>query len=347
MRLSTRATRLASLGIAAGSLAACGLPTDLANWDMTWSVPTTGTTISVNAMLPSGVSAAGSSFQVSVTPLSISRRLGDDCSACAAADGVIIPKPAFTATGSATAALPTTVNSATLGSNQVAVSLRHAWGFDPLRPSAAARGWLRIVATSNGVVIGRDSIHGASTAFPSGAELVRTLPLSGTVTRAGVVVTTTLDSPAGDNVRIQSSAAFTATAALSSLMVTQAQVTLTNQQVNAAPTTLDLRDVGGAIRDRTTAGVLQLTISNPFAVTGALTLRFTGGDQPVTKSLALAASTTTPEIPLSRDELRALFGKSITLTVTGPVNGSAVTVTPGQSVTVSSRLLLTLTREAP
>jgi len=73
--------RLAMVGATAGGLAACGVPTDLADWDMTWSVPTTGTTISVNSMLPSGVTASGNSFLVSVSPVSISRRLSEDCSA--------------------------------------------------------------------------------------------------------------------------------------------------------------------------------------------------------------------------------------------------------------------------
>jgi hypothetical protein len=314
---------------------------------MTWSVPTTGTTISVNSMLPTGVTASGNSFLVSVNPVSISRRLGEDCATCAASDGFTIRKPAFVGSGTATATLPGSVNSATLATNQITVTMRHAWGFDPLRPSATARGWIRIVATSNGVAIGRDSINGATTAFPSGTDLVRTMTLAGTVSRAGVVVTTTMDSPAGDEFRMQSAAMFTASANFTTLAVSQAQVALTNQQVNAAATTLDLRDVGSAIRDRATAGVLQLTITNPFAVTGALTLRFTGGDQPVTKSINLAANTTTQDVSLTRDELRALFGKSISLSVTGPVNGSAVTVSPGQTVNVSARLLLTLTREAP
>jgi len=339
--------RLAMVGATAGGLAACGVPTDLADWDMTWSVPTTGTTISVNSMLPSGVTASGNSFLVSVSPISISRRLGEDCAPCAAADGLTIAKPAFVGSGTATATLPGTVTSATLGTNQITVTMRHGWGFDPLRPSATARGWIRILATSNGVVIGRDSINGATLAFPSGTELVRNMTLSGSVSRTGVIVTTTMDSPAGDVFRMQSAATFTASANFTTLAVSQAQVALTNQQVNAAATTLDLRDVGGAIRDRATAGVLQLTITNPFAVTGALTLRFTGGDQPVTKSITLSANTSTQDVSLTRDELRALFGKSISLSVTGPVNGSAVTVSPGQTVNVSARMLLTLTREAP
>ena len=339
--------RLAVVGATAGGLSACGVPTDLADWDMTWSVPTTGTTISVNSMLPTGVTASGNSFLVSVNPVSISRRLGEDCATCAASDGLTIRKPAFVGSGTATATLPGSVNSATLGTNQITVTMRHAWGFDPLRPSATARGWIRLVATSNGVAIGRDSINGATTAFPSGTDLVRTMTLAGTVSRTGVVVTTTMDSPAGDEFRMQPAAMFTASANFTTLAVSQAQVALTNQQVNAAATTLDLRDVGSAIRDRATAGVLQLTITNPFAVTGALTLRFTGGDQPVTKSITLAANTTTQDVSLTRDELRALFGKSISLSVTGPVNGSAVTVSPGQTVNVSARLLLTLTREAP
>lgn len=341
-----RHLRWAFGGVVIAGLGACGVPTDLADWDMTWSVPTNGTTISVNSLLPSGVSAVGNGFSVSIAPTTISRRLGDDCSACAAADGLTVPKPAFVGSGTTTASLPASVNSATLGANQLTITLRHAFGFDPLRPSAQARGWLRLVATSNGVVIGRDSVNGATTAFGAGVDLVRSIALSGTVTRGGVTVTSTLDSPAGDAARMQSSAAFTATAAFTSLTISGAQVTLTNQTIASSPTTLDLRDVGDAVRNRAASGVLQLTIANPFAATGQLTLTFTGGDRPITKAVTLASGTATQDVPLSRADLQALFGKSIALTASGPVNGSAVTITPGQSVTVSSRLLLTLNRES-
>jgi hypothetical protein len=312
----------------------CGIPTDLADWDMTWSVPTTGTSIGVNSLLPSGVSSAGNAFAVTVPTTTITRRLGDDCSACAAANGLTVPKPAFTGSGTSTATLPSAVTSATLGANTLNVTLRHGYSFDPLRPSAMARGWLRLVVTSNGVVIGRDSLNGATTAFPSGSTLTRTLTLAGDVTRSGVVVTSTIDSPAGDAVLMQADASLSAT------------VSLSNQSITSDPTSLDLSDIDSDIRDRAQGGKITLTINNPFAATGALTVSFTGGAQPVQKSIQLSSGPSTQDISLSKAELRALLGYNISLRATGQVNGSSVSVMPGQTVTVSSRLQFTFTREA-
>ena len=110
---------------------------------MTWSIPTKGTTISVNSFLPTGVGSSGNAFTVAVSPVSITRRLGDDCSACQLNDGRVIPKPAFTGVASTTAPLPSSVTSAVLGNNTVAVTLRHSYAFDPLRPSATAREMLK------------------------------------------------------------------------------------------------------------------------------------------------------------------------------------------------------------
>lgn len=340
--------RLAALAVGGtiAGVAACGIPTDIADWDTTWSVPTSGTTLSVNSLLPAGVTAAGNAFALSVPAASISRRLADDCAACAAADGFTVPKPAFVGTGTTTATLPSAVTSATLGANTLNVTLRHGYGFDPLRPSSSARGWLRVVVSSNGIVIGRDSINGATTAFPANTNLVRTMSLTGDVTRTGVLVTTTIDSPAGDAAPMQSSATLTATAAFSTVTVTRATVALTNQAVASEPTTLNLSDIDSAIRDRAQGGKLALTIVNPFAATGTLTVSFTGGTQAVTKSILLSTGPSTQEIVLSKEELRALLGSSITMRATGQVNGGAVTVAPGQTASVSSRLLFTLTREA-
>lgn len=346
-RLLSNRQRALLLGLSAGAFAGCGVPTDLADWDMTWSIPTKGTTISVNSFLPTGVSAVGNSFSVSVSPVSITRRLGDDCTGCAQADGFVVPKPAFIGSGTTSTTLPSNVASAVLGTNAVTVNLRHNYSFDPLRPSATARGWLRIVATSNnGAVVGRDSINGASTSFAPNTDLVRTITLSGTVGSSGVIVTTTLDSPAGDATLMQSSASLTAQARFSSLTVTSAQVNLTSQTVNADPVDLDFSDIDAAVRDRVQSGTLTLTIGNPFTATGSMTLTFNGPSPAITKSINLGAGNTTQEITLNKSELRSLLGRKNTLVATGRVNGSAVAITPGQTASVATRMMLTITREA-
>lgn len=324
-------------------LAACDVPTDVPKWDMTWSVPSKSTSIGVTSMLPSGVSAQGNSFYVNMNGISIMRSLGQDCSACQAADGLTIPKPAFTGTGTGTVTLPSNVLSAALSGSTLSVAIQHTFGFDPLRPSATATGWIRMVVTSGGVVIGKDSINGATTALPNGQIILRTIALTGTISATdGVVLTTTIDSPAGDPVQMIANRTMIFAVQTPSLAVSSAQVKLTNQTVNASATSLDLSGVDGTIRDRAMGGTLFLTIANPFAVTGALTLNFAGSSPAVSKSINLTSGNSTPSVTFTADELKALLGKNINLTVTGTVSGNPVSVQPSQVVTVGTRLQVTL-----
>jgi hypothetical protein len=118
-------------------LAGCEIPTDAPIWDMTWNVPAKSTDISVNRLLPAGVTAgANNTFQTTVAPVTITRVLSQDCAACVAANGQNVPKPAFTGAGTGSATLPSSVASAALAAgNALAVNIAHNYTFDPLRPS--------------------------------------------------------------------------------------------------------------------------------------------------------------------------------------------------------------------
>jgi hypothetical protein len=324
-------------------VAACDVPTQVPKWDMTWNVPSKSTSMSVNAMLPSGVTANGALFQVAVNGVTITRSLAQDCAVCALAAGATIAKPSFTATGTGTAALPAGVVSALLGTNALTVTVQHNYGFDPLRPSAAARGWLRIVVTSGATVVGRDSVNGATTAMPSGGTLTRTIPLTGAVTSSdGVLVTTTVDSPAGDNVPVDGGRTMTFGVQSLSLGVSQAQLKLVGQTVNTDLTAIDLSGIDSAIRDRAVAGTLVLTITNPFTVTGGLTMAFNAGGQVINKAVALELGTKTSAITFTAAEIKAMLGNNVALKATGSVSGAAVSVQPGQTVAIATRLQLTL-----
>jgi hypothetical protein len=339
MPLSKRAATIAAATALLG--VACGLPTEVPLWDMTWSVPSKGSTINVNSLLPAGVTAAANRFTVTVDPINVTRVLGDDCTACAAANGQNVPKPAFTATGTGSATLPSGVTGATLTGSNLDVTITNNLGFDPLRPSAVARGWIRFVISSGATVIGRDSLNGAVAGLPAGTT-TRSIALTGNVTSAGVSVVMTLDSPAGDAILMDASRTLTFRATANPVAASAAQVSLTNQAVNAEPTEVDLSDVDSAIRNRVLNGILTLAIVNPFAVTGNLTLSFTGGSAPVTKPVVLAAGSSTVEVAMSAAELQAILGSNVTLLITGTVNGTGVNVTPGQTVAVTTRLTLTL-----
>ncbi len=336
--------------VALASLAACDVPTGLPQYDTEWNVPGKSTSISVNTILPSGVSvsADNAAFQVTVSPAStsIARQLGQDCSACAAANGQTIPKPAFTGSGSASVAMPSNVTSATLVRDTLTVTISNGFNFDPIRPSTAAgsaRGTLSIFVKNGATVVGRDSLDGATQSLAVGSSTVRKIPLSGSIDgSSGLTVSTILNSPAGDPVQINSASTITVTGAVGSFYVSSAKVNLASQNVSAAPSDLDLHGMGSQVTSHANGGSLFLTVDNPFAVAGNLTVAFNGGTQPVVKTIALAGGTTTPTVTFSKSELDALLGNDIQMTFSGNVSGTGVTVQPGQTISVSSRLQISI-----
>jgi len=329
-------------------LAACDVPTGLPKYDMVWNVPSQSTTIAVNNFLPTGVSLTPDStaFQVSTTPTTsvITRTLGQDCPACAASDGLIIPKPAYTGGGTATVTLPAGVSSATLVRDTLAVTLKNNLNFDPLRPSVvagSAKGTMKIAVTGGATTLGSTTIDGAATAFPSGSTLNVLIPLTGVITgTSGMVITTTLTSPLGDPVLIHASQTTVVTAATALFFVSDAKVDLTNQNVTSQSTTIDLSTIDNSISDHANGGELQLTVSNPFAATGTLQANFSGGPTTITKSINLTAGSSTPTLTFTKADLQSILGYRVQLTFSGNVSGVGVAVTPGQSVSVDSRLQL-------
>jgi hypothetical protein len=334
--------------VALVSLAACEIPTAAPIYDTLWETPGRNTSISVNTILPSGVQATNdnSAFQVTVSPSSatINRALGQDCATCNALHGQLASKPAFVGGGSATIALPNSITSATMVRDTVTVGITNNFTFDPIRPGVSARGWLLITVRSGSAVIGRDSVDGAVVAMPSGGTLTRKIPLSGTITGAsGFQVTTSLNSPAGDAVMIDMTRSLNVTGSVGAFYVSAAQVTVANQAVSATPTDLDLTDVDSTITKRIGGGALVLNVTNPFNVTGTLTVNVGGASMPIQKSVALSGGTSSPKVEFTKSEILAMFGRNVSITFNGNVNGASVTVAPGQVVSVNARLRVALT----
>lgn len=332
------------------ALSGCKIITDGAPiWDMTWNVPSKSTSISVNTLLPNGVSVSpsGTAFQSTVTaPAPVVRTLGTDCSACAAANGQTIPKPAFTTAASASAALPSSVGGATLVTDTIIVAINNGFNFDPIRPGAGNVGSITLTATSGSTQLGTMTLSGSTSSIPAGQTTTLKLPISGNVGSSGISVSSSIVSPIGDPVTIDASRQITVTptvkgATNNTVLISSATVNLANQAVTSMPTSIDLSSIDASVRKRVTAGSMFLTVSNPFNVTGNLTVTITGGSSPVTKSVPLAAGTTTPRIDFTGPELQSMLGHNITLTFNGTVGGTT-TVTPGQTVAVATRLQLTL-----
>ncbi len=329
-------------------LAACDIPTSSPIIDTRWVVPSQGSRIAVSDLLPSGVSilADSSGFAITAAGATVTRTLGQDCAACLAGDGTTIPKPQFTANASATTSLPSGVSSATLTGGTLNVTTTSNYNFDPLRPSATARGYGIYTVTNGASVVGRDSINGATTSLAAnGGSVVRPIPLAGPISGSSpLVVTLQLFSPLGDPVNMIASRTLNVVATPTNLKVASANVSVVNRTVNST-STIDLAGVDQGVSDRVLGGSLLLTVVNPFTVSGTLSVTLTpAGGPSIVKSVPLGIGTTSPKIDFSQSEIRSLLGRVVTLTFSGPVSSTsgAVAVSPRQAVVLTSRFDLSL-----
>lgn len=340
--------------VSVGALGACKIPTDAPASDMRWVVPAQTTRIAVDKYLPAGVTVApdSSGFLVSVPGATVTRTLGQDCAPCTAANGLTAPKPAFVGAASISTTVPSDIASATITSGALAITVQNNYTFDPLRPSPSngVYGYAVIIASNGNTVIGKDSINGATTPMPSGGTLSRTLPLSGSVTGSQpVTISVTINSPAGDPVFIDASRTITVSVAAQSLKVASANVVVANKSVTST-SSVDFSGIDQTIINHVLSGTLLLTVSNPFAATGTLTVTLTPqGGAPIGRSIQLATGASTPSITFSQAELRSLLGHLVTVSYTGTVNGTSgsVNVSPKQAVVVQARLDLTLELGTP
>ncbi|HXT14514.1 MAG TPA: hypothetical protein VN706_02710 [Gemmatimonadaceae bacterium] len=330
-----------------GSLAACDIPTAAPKYTTQWDIPAKSTSISVNSLLPSGVSATAdnSAFQATISPSSttISRSLGQDCSACAASNGFSIPKPAFVGQGNASVALPSGVASATLVRDTLTVTINNGFNFDPIRPSPTARGYYVVRVLSGTTVVGRDSLDGSAIAMPAGGVVTRKIALAGTIAgNGGLQIVTSLSSPAGDAVSMDMTRTISVSGSTGPLYLSSASVSLANQTVSSSATQFDLSSLDKSITDRVNDGALELTVTNPFAATGNLSVTLTADGTTITKPVVLGSGTTTPVVSLTKSDLQALFGHQVAIGFAGTVSGSNVVVTPGQTVSVVARMQIGL-----
>lgn len=335
-----------SVAIASLLALACDIPTEAPKWDSTFVVQTEGTSLSVGQVLPSGVTLTNgnTAFLLSLSPAFFSSNLGFLCSGCQAFNGQFAPKPAFNSSFNTAIALPADVASATLSSGSVNVSITNGFSFDPLRPSATARGSLTITIRSGGVTVGTATVSGTTTSFGPGTTLNIAVPLTAGTVSGTLDVTVTVDSPAGDPAQINTSAVVSATATPSGIVITSAQVRVNGRVVNAVQTQLKLGNIDTFVSDHVKSGALLFTINNPFGITGNLTLTLTGGTRPVIKTVALGAGTTNVEVPFDQSDLQAILGHDVNMAISGTVTAaSPITVTPTQTLSVTSKLKLIVT----
>jgi hypothetical protein len=344
-----RAPLIGLLALVSAGASACDVPTELPQLETTWVVPAENTTIAVGSLLPAGitVSPAGDAFVLDLGSASFDRSLGDVCQECKNFDGLIIPiKPEFTADLGSSVDLPGDVVSASIAGGEVRTQIRNGFSFDPLRPEGTSeRGYIVITATSGNTLLTRDSISGNNTQFQPGTTLTRTLPLNPASVSGPIAINVRIFSPQGGPIRVNTNERVTVVAQPNDIRVSQAQVRVDDQRVDAEQVELDTDEVDDEVVDRLRGGALLLDIDNPFGVTGNLTLNIAAPGTTITKQIQLQAARSAVRVPFTGQEIQAILGSGpVLLDATGTLSatGGAVTVRPNQSVSIRSRLELTI-----
>lgn len=336
--------------LALAALSGCDIPTSAPAVEQRWVVPGETSRIAVASLLPTGVSilADSSGFTLNADMATVTRLLSDDCTECVAGNGLMGTKPAVLVRASMSSSLASDISSATLTSGSLAMNVTNNYNFDPLRPNgdAAPYGTATITVTNGDVVLGTMTIDGATQALPAnGGTMSVNIPLAGGISGATPVsVTMAVNSPEGSPVTMDASRTISVNATPTNLRVSNAQVLVAGRTLSST-SEVDFSDIGDGIADRTQRGALLLDIQNPFLVTSALTVRLSpDSGAAIVKALALGTGNTNRTIEFTKDELKRLFGRKVTITISGPADASSgvISISPKQAVVVKTRFDLTL-----
>ena len=328
---------VALLGLAA--LTGCDAPTEAPILEQRWVLPVESTTISVDELLPTGVTVSGNSFRVNVDPFNASAALQDLCSACAALQGLTAPAPAFKGTITASQSLPADVSAATVTSGSVTIAITNNFNFDPI----AGGGTVTVSLTDGQRPLGEAVISGT---MAPGTTVTRTLTVAPGAIGKTVVATTVVDSPGGQLTTIDGARTLVVTATPAPIAASSASVNVANRSVTIDPVDLDVEDIEDSISDRIENGSILLEITNPFGVSlnASADIAYPGGT--LSKPLSISSGAmSTATLSYTGDEFRSFLGRSgVLLTGTGTVSPSAgtITVTPGQRAVIKAKLDITL-----
>jgi hypothetical protein len=242
--------------------------------------------------------------------------------------------------------------SASLVGGTVTYTLTNGLSFDPLRVSANLanpQGRIIIVVRSGSIVFARDTLKGETQALPANTgTFTKALPLQSGPIANSITVDLEVQSPVGDNTFINANGILGASATVTGLRVGGVTINVPTATLNSgSPQDIDLGDLDTNMTNRAISGGLELTVTNPFAVTGNMNVQFAVTPGPViSKTAALAAVTTPQRLTVSFDSTeiaRILKSPTATLSVTGTVSAPApITVTPKQVIQMSNRFIMKL-----
>jgi hypothetical protein len=331
--------------------AACDFPTEPFSWETRWLIPATEVTVGIAEVLPAGITRApgGGAFLVTLAEFGAGVSLAEACPACVAFHGTTVDKPEIEFTIRGTGELPAAVTRARLGASSVPVVIRNTLTFDPIRPSASARG--RIVAAArdaDGRVLGEAVVDGTTTALPPGGSVAFQLPIVATDARGPVEVEVRVESPAGDPVHVDVNGRLELTVGPAVLTVTEADVRIEGETFESPVVEFVPGEVDAAIADRAQGAEIRLYVDNPLGLTGTINVDITGSFSTIHRTLQLAPGQSVLTMELSRTEIQyMLLSQTAQIVVRGTVSapGGTATVRPEHTVGFTPEILITLLME--
>jgi hypothetical protein len=260
--------------------------------------------------------------------------------------------------------LPAGVTAATLVGDTVFVTMVNRYQFDPINPGAGAAGTMIFTVSSGSAVLGTLTLSGPARTIPgNGATTTAKVPVSGTVSSAGISLRVDVTSPQGSTMTLGNTSgqqftftAHTGTTAQGPIAASSANLSLTNQAVRPSPTDFSV-DLGSG--DRADSAQVFLTFANPFSVSGTVNVNFLGCvdangnfldscptfSTVISRAVPVAAGTTTATLKFGPPGAKALLNAK-RIAFGGSVSG-ATPVTPAQSVSVTARVQVTMHTRSP
>ena len=329
---------LVATAAAIAVLSGCDLPTEPPIIEQRWMIEVDETSVSVDELLPSTVDVVGDDFEVAIDPVSGTETLGALCGACGAVDGLVAPAPAFQGAFVSTQALPSDVVSATVSGGSIEIVIANNLTFDPLHDGGTIV--ISIADDATGTSLGQIMLDGNQDVLVPGTSETRTLVLTAGNVSGAIRATTTVDAPGGQLALIDVTDFIEVTATPTSVLLSSVTVDVTDRAVSFDDQDLDFEDIDSDIADRMVRGAVILDVTNPFgvAIDGSVDIAATS------KGFSIDGSnSSTVTLSYSGDELRSFFGQpGVTFTGSGTANGTAVTIAPGQQMTVRVTLDITL-----
>ncbi len=312
-------------------LLGCDIPTSLPILEQRWILPLEQAKIGVEELLPAGVSLNDGVLEVSIDTITTSSSLNAMCVDCAALNGSTAAVPAFISSFNGSVNLPANISSVEISSGSVHVAVTNGLSFDPL-----AGGGL-IEAT---ILDGEGGLQLAQLIFSGvlapGTTLTQWISIGNSNVGNEVFAVIKVISPGGQIAPINTSEQLSVATTGSALIMGSTTVSLEGHAVEVDVVKLDLDHIGPEIIERIVNGSLILEVTNPFGVSLSGNINI----GPTSKSFSISEdgrSTTT--ISYTRNELTSFLGeKGVTLSLSGTANGTSITLSSHQELTIEGTI---------